>query len=141
MALANNRVNVRSLTIARGQSSVSGTGWYDLTTQAFEGDVNGTNFDIAELAPLQQARVKLAGTLDFSAKASGTIDTPDVTAHLRMKNVALNDEAAGDYMIDAVTHGPDLHLTGHSEFGKSELQIEGNIRLRDQLPGRIAFHC
>ncbi len=140
MALANNRVNVRSLTIARGQSSISGTGWYDLTTQAFEGDVNGTNFDIAELAPLQQARVKLAGTLDFSAKASGTIDTPDVTAHLRMKNVALNDEAAGDYMIDAVTHGPDLHLTGHSEFGKSELQIEGNIRLREQWPGRIAFH-
>ncbi len=140
MALANNRVSVRSLAIARGHSRVTGTGWYDLSTSAFEGDVTGTNFEIAELAPLEQSRVKLAGTLDFSAKASGTVDSPDLSAHIQMKNVAFNDEAAGDYLIDAATHGPDLHLTGHSEFGKSELLIEGNVQLREQWPARISFH-
>jgi translocation and assembly module TamB len=139
-ALAKGKVTFQSVEVARGDSQVSGKGWFDPGTRMFNADVGGSNFQVSELTPLEGSRVKLAGTMDFSAKASGTIDAPDVNGHLHVHNLTFNDEAAGDYLIDAVTHGSDLHVSGHSEFAKSELQIEGNIRLREQWPARVDFH-
>jgi translocation and assembly module TamB len=138
--LGGTRVTFNSLEITRGRSRVSGKGWYDLSTRAFDGTLNGNDFDIADVAPLEQSRVKVAGIIDFSAQASGTLERPDVTARLHIHNVAFNGEAAGDYLIDAVTHGPDMHLSGHSQFDKAELSIDGNVRLRELWPAHIDFH-
>jgi len=78
--------------------------------------------------------------MDFSAKASGSLDRPQVNAQLRLRNVTFNNELAGGYVINAVTHGPDLQITGHSESGQSELAIGGNVKLRELWPAHIAFH-
>ena len=139
-SLANNRATFQNFEIGRGRWQISGKGWYDLSTRAFNGDISGKDFDISEVAPLEHARVKIAGTMNFSAKASGTLDEPEVNAQFRLQNVAFNDEPAGGYLLNAVTRGPDLHLTGHSEFGQSELVIEGNVRLRELWPAHIDLH-
>ena len=140
LAVAPHRVAFRTLEITRGRSHVSGNGWYDLATQAFQGELNGTNFDLSDVSPLERSRIKIAGAVDFTAGLSGTVAKPDVAAHLHIRDLAFNDEKAGDYRIDAVTHGADMQLTGHSEFGVAELQIGGNVRLREQWPARINLH-
>jgi translocation and assembly module TamB len=139
-SLAGERATFQSFEIGRGRSQVSGKGWYDLSSHAFNGDIAGKDFDISEVAPLESSRIKVAGTMDFSAKASGSLDQPDVNAQFHLRNISFNDEPAGGYVINAVTQGPDLHITGRSEFGQSELVIEGNVRLRELWPARIDLH-
>jgi len=139
-SFANKRVAFQSFEIGRSRLQVSGKGWYDLSAQTFNGDISGKDFDLSELAPLMRSRVKVSGLVDFSAKASGSLDQPDVNAQLHLRNVTFNDEPAGGYVINAVTHGPDLHITGNSEFVQSQLAIEGNVRLRELWPAHIGLH-
>jgi translocation and assembly module TamB len=139
-SLADNRAALQNFEIQRRRLEVSGKGWYDLSAKTFDGDITGKNFDLSELAPLARTRVKVAGVMDFSAKASGSLDRPQVNAQLRLRNVTFNNELAGGYVINAVTHGPDLQITGHSESGQSELAIGGNVKLRELWPAHIAFH-
>lgn len=140
VSLARTRVTFRSLDIIHGRSHVSGTGWYDVSSHGFDASINGRNFDISDVAAAERSRVKISGTLDFSAIAKGSIARPEVNAQFHLRDVAFNGEAAGGYLIDAVTKGDDLHLTGHSEFVQSELLIDGNVRLRELWPARIDFH-
>ena len=126
-----------NLDLSRGQSRIKGQGTYDLAAQTFHLNFTGANFSLAEFAPLQRSRVKFGGALDFVAEASGSKARPDVNAHLHLRDLTFNDEPAGDYWLDAVTHGQDVHLTGHSDFKTAQLTINGDIHLREQWPARI----
>jgi translocation and assembly module TamB len=136
----NGEALLENLQIVRGDTQVSGAGSYDFSAQTMQLNVTGTNFDLAEFSPLEKSRIRVDGKLDFSAQASGSTAQPNVNAHLHFRNVTLNEETAGDYLIDAVTNGPDLRLTGHSDFKSAQLLIEGNIHLRDLWPARINLH-
>jgi translocation and assembly module TamB len=140
VALNGSLASFRNLHISRAETQLSGSGAYDLSNHRVQFDVAGTNFDVAEFLPPQVSRIRVAGKLDFSARASGDSPAPDVTAHLHFKKVSFNEELAGDYFMDAVTHGPDLHLTGHSEFQNAELLMDGDVRLRELWPARINLH-
>jgi translocation and assembly module TamB len=127
----------RDLHIARGEARIAGEGAYDLTARTFHLSLSGTNFDLREFSPLERSRITIAGNLDFSAKASGTASEPQVNADLRLRGVALNGEVLGDYLLNAVSRGADMHLTGHSEFKNAELLLDGNVRLREDWPAHI----
>ena len=103
-------------------------------------NLTGGNLDLAELIPPEKSKIRIGGKLDFSAEASGNVNEPYVNAHLHFRKVMLNDETAGDYLIDAVTRGPDLRLTGRSDFPNAELSVDGNVRLRELWPAHINFH-
>jgi translocation and assembly module TamB len=137
LELNGSQVLLGDLHLARGESRISGSGAYDLSTQTIQLTVKGTNFDLAEFSPLERSRVTIAGKLDFSAQASGTTNQPQVNADLRLRGLAFNGEVLGDYVLSAVSHGTDLHLTGHSEFKNEELLVDGNIRLREDWPAHI----
>jgi translocation and assembly module TamB len=140
VALNGNLASFRNLLMTRGETQLSGSGAYDLSGHRVEFDITGANFDLAEFAPPQISRIRVGGKLDFSARASGNSAAPDVNAHLHFKKVSLNDELAGDYFMDAVTRGADLHLTGHSDFQNAELLMDGDVRLRELWPAHINLH-
>ena len=123
--------------LLRGQSRINAHGTYDLATKTFQINLAGTNFSLAELAPLQRSRVKLTGALDFTADVAGSRLRPDVNARLHVRGLKFKDEPAGDYWLDAVTHGDDAHLNGHSDFKTAQLIINGDVHLREQWPARI----
>ena len=135
-----NRVQFRDAKIVRGPTQVAGSGAYDFFAHTIELNVTGSNFELAEFSPLEKSRIRLGGKLDFSAQASGSTEQPDVAAHLHLRNVMLDEETAGDYLIDAVTHGAGLRLTGRSNFKDAELLIDGNVHLRELWPARINLH-
>ncbi len=125
------------LHVALQNARVSGSGAYDLKAHTFQLNLNGTNFDLTEIAPLERSRIAIAGKFDFSAKASGTPSAPQVDADLRLRELAFNGEVLGDYRLKAVSHGPDLQVSGESEFGKGNLLVDGNIRPQQDWPARI----
>lgn len=137
LAINGAQATFKDLRITRGSSHITGDGMYDLASQHFQLRLAGTDFDLAELSPLERSRIKIAGKLDFSAQASGTTEQPDVTANLRLRNLTLNEEMLGDFLLDAVSHGPNLHVSGHSEFKSADLVVDGNVQLRDQWPAHI----
>ena len=140
LVLNGSQVAFRELQLARKDAHVSGSGNYDLSYHALQLDLNGKNFDLADFSQVEASKIQAAGKLDFSAHASGTLEEPTVTANLRFRDLVFNEEAAGNFSLDAVSHGPDVRLTGHSDSKNAELLVDGTVRLRDQWPAHIDFH-
>jgi len=130
----------KDLQVVRGEAQLRGSGAYNFSAGTIRLSVTGTNFDLAEFSPMEKSRIRVGGKLDFFAEASGSTAEPDVSAHLHLRKVTLNEETAGDYLIDAVTQGPELRLTGHSDFENAELVIDGNVHLRELWPAHINLH-
>ncbi|HUK46899.1 MAG TPA: translocation/assembly module TamB domain-containing protein [Terriglobales bacterium] len=140
VALSGTQVTIKDLRLARGEARIEGGGTYDLASKSFQLNGHGTNFDFAEVVPVENSQIKISGKLDFAAKASGTVAQPEVAADLRLRNLVLNDQPEGDFSLNAVSRGADVTVTGRSEFRDAELQINGNVHLRNQWPTHIDFH-
>jgi translocation and assembly module TamB len=128
------------LHLAYYDAHVTGAGNYNFSTHAFGFKLNGDNFNLAGIPRLQASRVSVDGRMDFTAQASGTLEQPVINANVRLRDLAFDHERAGNYIFDAVTQGSELHLTGHSQFKAAELNIEGGVQLRGDLPTTINLH-
>ena len=102
-------MSFRELQLIRGSAHVAGSGNYDLSSHIFQLDVSGKNFDLADIAQVEASRIQVAGKLDFSAHASGTVEQPAVAANLRLRDLVFNQEAAGNFSLDAVSHGVPVY--------------------------------
>ena len=140
MAFHGKQVGIQKLEVQRGASRISGHGTYDNAAKSFQLAIAGTNFSLAEVQPLERSRIIVTGTMDFSADVSGTRASPDVNARLHIRDLTFNGERAGNYLLNAVTHGPDLRLTGNSDFKSAQLAINGNVLMRERWPAHIDFH-
>jgi translocation and assembly module TamB len=140
ISMHGNQAGFNNLQVTRHQSHITGHGTYDLAAKTFQISFAGSNFSIADLAPLHRSRVRLGGELDFTAEVTGSKARPDVTAHVHLRDLGFNDELVGDYWLDAVTHGQDVQLTGHSDFKAAQLTISGDVHLREQWPAKINLH-
>jgi translocation and assembly module TamB len=139
-ALNGNQLAIRELRLERGGAQMTGTGAYDLGSKSFHMNMRGSGFDLAWFAPLERLPVKLAGKMDLTAEASGTASAPEITADLRLRNLSLDGEPQGDFLLSVRSNSDVAHVTGHSEFKNSELQLDGEVRLREQWPSHINLH-
>ena len=134
------QVSLSQLHLAYGDGQVTGNGSYDFTDRAFRFNLAGQNFDLTRFPVLESSRVPVQGRMDFVAEGSGTLDQPVVNSQIHLLNLTFGNERAGDYLLDAVTKGPELHLTGHSQFVDKELNVDGDVSLQGDWPSRIDFH-
>ncbi|HZQ20365.1 MAG TPA: translocation/assembly module TamB domain-containing protein [Terriglobales bacterium] len=140
IALNGTQLAITKLEMNHGDAHVNGSGLYDLVAKSIQFDIHGANFSLAEFAPIEQSKLKVAGKLDFTAHVSGTTAQPQVAADLHLRNLTLNDQVEGNFLLSATSHGPNVQITGRSDFKDAELQMDGSIRLRDQWPTHINFH-
>jgi translocation and assembly module TamB len=140
VALNGSQLTIKSLSLVRGPARIAGNGDYNFASQSFQLKVRGTDFDLADFSLPERAHVKIQGKVDFAAQAHGTTAAPEVTADLHLRNLSLNGQPEGDFLLNAVSRGTDVHVTGHSDFKDAELQIEGNVRMRERWPANINFH-
>ena len=133
------QVSLQDIHLASGEGQVSGTGTYDFGTRAFFFNLDGRNFDLARFPAVQFSRVAVNGRMDFVAQASGTPEQPVVHGQIHLHDLRFDDEVAGDFTLDAVTKGPDLQISGRSQFTGKDLTVEGNVRLQGDWLGRIDF--
>ncbi len=133
------QLSLTDIRVAYGSGQVSGSGNYNLGSRAFGFSVVGGNFDLTRFHALQRSRVPVQGRMDFVAQASGTPEEPVVNAQLHLHDLTFGNERAGDYVLDALTKGSELQISGHSQFGDKELGIEGNVDLRGDWPAKLDF--
>ena len=108
----------------------------------FRLNLSGRNLNLARFPRLQGNRFTADGVADFTVRASGTSEQPSIEAHVHLKDLALDKERAGDFYVDAVTHGRLLDLNAHSDFGKADLTIQGSVGLEHDFPAdlNLVFH-
>jgi translocation and assembly module TamB len=140
LRLAGRQIQLNNIHLAHYDARVTGGADYDLTTRVFHFNLTGTDFDLARVPQLQTTRVEVDGRMDFTATGSGTVEAPTINAAIRIRDLNLDHERAGDFTVDAVTRGSDLHLSGRSQFEHAELVIDGDVHLRDDWPSTINLH-
>jgi translocation and assembly module TamB len=133
-------ISLDDLHLAYYDAHITGAGTYNLSTHAFRFNLSGDNFDLARIPQLQATRVSVDGRMEFTAQASGTLEEPAINATIHLRDLAFDHERAGDYTFDAVTKGSELTVTGHSHFKAAELNIDGNVQLREDWPSTVNLH-
>ena len=123
-------------------SSKNGLSRNELSKTEFRLNLSGRNLNLARFPRLQTSRFTADGVADFTVRLSGTLEQPSLEAHLHLKNLALDQERAGDLYVDAVTRGRQLDLNAHSDFDKADLTILGSVGLEHEFPAdlNLAFH-
>jgi len=134
------QVSLQDIRVAQDQAHITGEGTYDFVTRAFRLSLHGENFDLARFSPLQQTRIAIGGRMEFDAQSSGSLDEPIINAKLHLHDLSFNGERAGDYLLDANTQGAELRISGRSQFKDAELDIDGNVHLRDTWPASVNLH-
>ena len=140
ITLVGSEVKLDDIALLYRGGSVSGTASHDFASASYQLNVAGKNFDLAQIPHLQVHKIAVGGMMDFTAQGSGTLAQPAVNATIHLHNLALDQEKAGDYTLEAATQGDQLRITGRSQFEQAELSIDGTARLRDDWPSTIDLH-
>jgi len=119
---------------------VTGAAKYNLASHAFHFSASGNGFDLAKFPQIQNGRLNVEGKLDFSAEGDGTADAPALNAVFHFHDLTFDHELSGDYTLNAVTRGSEMHLTGRSQFKDAELSIDGDVHLREEWPADVTLH-
>jgi translocation and assembly module TamB len=133
-------VEFQNIQLTQNGARVVGAASYDFANQGFRFHLSGTNFDLAHIAGLQRSRVLVEGRMDFTADGSGTLQQPAANVAVHVRDLTLDHERAGDFDLNTVSQGPELHVTGQSHFEQAELQLDGNVLLRDEWPAKLSLH-
>jgi translocation and assembly module TamB len=114
----------------------------DLKKDEFRVNISGQNLSLSRFSRLQSSRFELGGVANFTVRATGSSVEPTLDAHAHIRGLSLDRQRAGDFYIDAVSHGSLLNLNAHSEFEKADLGIAGTIILADGYQSNLdlAFH-
>jgi translocation and assembly module TamB len=132
-------VEVKNIQLAYRESNVAGGGTYNLSSHAYRFNLTGSNFDLGRVNTLQSARIAVTGRADFTAEGSGTLEAPRLNAAIHLRDLTFDQERAGDFTINAVSQGPELRITGQSQFEQADLKIDGNVHLREDWPADVYF--
>jgi translocation and assembly module TamB len=137
--LRERQLSLDEIHLACEPGQVQGKGSYDLASHALELNLNGSNFDLAHLPWLGASPRGVAGRVDFKAQASGTLEQPNMNSQIHLRDLAFGKQPLGDYTLEAASLGADLRIRGHSDFQVGQLDVDGDIHLREDWPAKINF--
>jgi translocation and assembly module TamB len=113
-----------------------------LWNREFRLSLSGRNLALSRFTRLQTGKFVVDGVADFSVSVNGTTEQPLIDGHVHLKDLAFDHERAGDFSIDAVTHGRRLEIKAQSNFDNADLTIQGGVGLEHDFPADLdlAFH-
>ena len=138
--LAHQEIQLNEIRVTQRQASLNGDVAYNFQSAAFRIKVNGSNFDLARVKVRQMPNLDLKGRLDFHAEGSGTRQAPVLNGTIRLNNIVADQEKIGNFVLEAAAKGPNLRLTGRSDFREAALALDGTVYLRDDFPIDLTAH-
>ena len=129
VSLSGQDVNLTKLTLLQDGGTVEGNGTYNLKTQSFLGNLDGTNFELGHFPQPKDPRLSVAGALKFDAHASGTLESPSILAGIHLRNLVLGGQPAGSLEVIAHTQGSTAYFTAQSGLALAQLQVKGQTQL------------
>ncbi len=129
-----------NIEMAQSAARVTGDASYAFLSHSFTADLAGAHFDLARIPVLQASRVAVQGQLDFVAHASGTLESPTINAKIRLQDLTLDQELAGDFTLNAVSQGAMLNVSGVSQFKAANLSLVGSVEPSGNWPASLDLH-
>jgi translocation and assembly module TamB len=134
VSLSGQTIHLAKLTFLQDGGSVVGNGTYNLKTQNFLGNLDGTNFELAHFPQPRDPRLSVGGAVKFDAHASGTIDSLSVLAGVHLRDLVLGGQPAGALEVVAHTQGSIVYFTAQSSQASAQLQVKGQTALHGDFP-------
>jgi len=138
--LAHQEIQLNNIRATQRQASLNGAIAYNFQSTEFRLNANGNNFDISRVKVRQMPNLDLKGRMDFHAEGSGTRQNPVVNGTINLRNIVADQEKIGNFVLQAQAKGPNLQLTGRSEFREAVLGVDGSVYLRNDFPVDLTAH-
>ena len=132
-------IRLTDIDLKHYEASVAGDAGYNPASGAFHFKLTGADFDLSRIAPLQNGHVAVGGRADFSASGSGTLEAPAINAAIHLRDLTFDQERAGNFTFNVVSHGPELGITGQSQFEQADLKIDGSVQPRGDWLADVYF--
>jgi translocation and assembly module TamB len=137
LRLNGSEASLENISLAHNGARLTGLFAWNFDSHAFRFDLTASNIDFENFREVMPARLTVAGQAGFHVTGSGTESAPVINGQLDLRNIVLNRELVGSMTILAETRGENVVLRGRSSFAEADLNVDGNIRLRGDWPGRI----
>ncbi len=136
------RIAVTTLSASTEDASLEGSGVYELESEIVDGRLEWSGFP---LAPLVGGLEGVEGRLSGKFEAAGTLESPSMTAELRVEEAAFRGEAIEPLVLEVVTEGQqadlDLRLGERPlVHGSGQLETPYPFQLEVDLVG-CSFHA
>ncbi|MGH9569235.1 MAG: hypothetical protein ACRD4F_06330, partial [Candidatus Angelobacter sp.] len=137
---AGSNMEFTNILLTHNGAQLKGSYATKLADHSFRFDLTGTSIELASLRRFDLARLAVEGKLAFHLTGSGTAAAPVLNGNIGIHNLVLNHELLGGIEMTAQTRGEDLVLEGRSTFKNADLNMDGDIRLRGDLPGQMKLN-
>src|SRR6202163_689920 len=138
LRVAGSETALNNIHLTHEDASVSGSAAYTPSTRSFRLDLMGKNFDVSRIRQIHIDRLPMEGRADFILQGSGTLAAPVINASVHVSDLMLDHELAGGLDLEATTKNTELRISGHSEFPRGTLSIDGSVGMRGDYPANIS---
>jgi translocation and assembly module TamB len=127
--LANQLLNLTSLTVNGDAGTIAGAGSYNLQSHRFQLNANGAGIDLARIEVLRRPGLTVIGKLGFTAEGSGTLDDPVLKAHAILPNLSISGESMGALEVQAHAANHVVTYDLKTRLEAAELSAHGQTAL------------
>lgn len=140
LRIADSETTLSNIRLTHQDAEITGDAAYTSDTHAFRLDLIGKNFDLSRVSQIHLDRLPIEGRGDFTLQGSGTLSVPVINASAHIRELMLGHEAWGNLELDATTQGGEMRVTGHSDFPRGAVSLEGNIGMHGDYPANLSAH-
>ncbi len=127
--IANQTIDLTSLTVSEDAGKIAATGSYDLSSRHFQLDAKGEGIDVARIETLRRHGLAMTGKLGFTVQGTGTLDDPRLEAHATLAGLALSGEPLGSVELTAHTANRSVTYDLTTRLEAAELTAHGQTAL------------
>jgi translocation and assembly module TamB len=124
--LANQTLNLTSVTVSGEGGKISATGTYNLQSGLCQMQATGADFDLARIQAVRNAGLSATGKLDFTLQGVCTLDDPRLDARVSVTGLSVSGQQLGSLELqahtanravtyDLTTHMDAANLTAHGQ--------------------------
>ena len=118
-----------SISATAPAGDLAAAGSYDLKSNRFQIEADGTGIDLAKIDSLRRQDAAAAGKLAFTVKGAGTLDDPRLEAHATLNGFGLGGEALGTLVFDAHTANRAAIYEATTRLEGAEVVLKGKTDL------------
>jgi len=131
---------LNSIKLTHQDAEVSGDASYSSASEQFRIDLAGKNFDLSRVRQIHLDELPIDGRADFTLQASGSLANPSIDARAHLRELRFDCELSGGMELEAVSKGDQLVVSGHSDFIKGNLLVDGTVGMHGDYPANISAH-
>jgi translocation and assembly module TamB len=131
-SLANQLLDLTSLTAISDAGKLSATGSYDLRSRSFHLQASGVGVDLSSLNRIDQLRkqgLPITGKLTFTVNGAGTLDDPRLEAHASVADLHVGDQSVGSLELTAHTANRAVIYDLTTQLNSAQLNAHGQTAL------------